>query len=91
MLILPLRKHFNHSLLDLVVKLVQANKNHSGRARTRNRKERGIKTLDLTKTTTQMKVQEPSSNASTLTNPILGSVGSRTSLNVINVTSSGTS
>ncbi|XP_068328040.1 uncharacterized protein [Pyrus communis] len=84
-------KAFNHSMLDLVVKLVQANKNHSGRARTRNWKEMGIKTLDLTKATTQIKVQEPSSNASIMTNSILESVGSRTSLDATNAIGLGTS
>ena len=46
----------------------------------------GIKTLDLTKAATQIKVQEPSNNVSTVTNSILGSVGSRTSLDVTNAT-----
>ncbi|KAM1331831.1 hypothetical protein ACFX2I_044275 [Malus domestica] len=80
MLTLHLRKPFNHSMLDLVVKPVQAIRDHSGRARIRNGKEKGITTQDLTKAATSMQVQEPSNNASTVINSILGSVGSRTSL-----------
>ena len=77
-------------MFDLVVKPVQAIRNHSGRARTRNGKEMGITILDPTKAATHMQVQEPNSNANTVTNFILESVGSKTSLGAINVTGLGT-
>ena len=85
-----LRKLFNHSMLDLVVKPVQSIRNHSGRARTRNGKEKGITTLDLTKAAILMQVQKPNNNAKIVINFILESVGSKTSLGATNATSLGT-